>query len=97
MLPDLSGIHNKALPGTHRWETQNSGIKDKQTYNNPNEFHAPQIQYARAPNYPSENYGPTVISRIVIVVSFDQIIFWNRCIMSTAIDSFINKWIHGHR
>jgi hypothetical protein len=66
VLPDRTGIYNKTLPGTYQWESHNPDIRDNLTYLGPVAFKAPPRQYALAPNYPRENYGPTVFSRIVI-------------------------------
>ncbi len=70
VLPDRTGIYNKTLPGTYQWETHNPDLRDNLTYLGPTSFKAPPRQYALAPNYPKENYGPTIFSRIVIDISY---------------------------
>ena len=64
MLPDRVGIYNKTLPGTYQWETHNPDTTRNLVYVGP-EFKEPPRHYPLSPNFPKENYSPTIFARYV--------------------------------
>ena len=65
MLPDRCGIYNKTLPGTYQWETHNPDTSRNLVYVGPDYFKEPPKHYPLSPNFPKENYSPTIFARYV--------------------------------